>query len=162
LGEAAESVDVRVLLRAGAPVPVFAPRWSLVRAGRDELARWTRIKAALDSHDRPMPCHHEKLVMVNDEVAFVGGIDLTDLGGNRHDTPKHPGAHGRMGWRRSNSPTPHRTTDTSDHRPERRRRGQRELEAAMARTEARGAIPVLSVVIFPSSYSDINDHGSER
>ena len=31
LGEAAESVDVRVLLWAGAPVPVFAPRRASVR-----------------------------------------------------------------------------------------------------------------------------------
>jgi phosphatidylserine/phosphatidylglycerophosphate/cardiolipin synthase-like enzyme len=97
LGEAAESVDVRVLLWAGAPVPVFAPRRSSVRAGRDELARGTRIKAALDSNERPMHCHHEKLVVIDDELAFVGGIDLTDLGGDRYDTPEHAGR-GRMGW----------------------------------------------------------------
>jgi phosphatidylserine/phosphatidylglycerophosphate/cardiolipin synthase-like enzyme len=69
----------------------------LVRAGRDELVRGTRIKAALDSHERPMHCHHEKLVVIDDEVAFVGGIDLTDLGGDRYDTPEHPGR-GRLGW----------------------------------------------------------------
>ena len=97
LGEAAESVDVRVLLWAGAPVPVFAPRWGSVRKGRDELVRGTRIKAALDSNERPMHCHHEKLVVIDDEVAFVGGIDLTDLSGDRYDTPEHPGR-GRMGW----------------------------------------------------------------
>ena len=54
-----------------------------MRDGRDELVHGTRIKAALDSHERPMHCHHEKLVVVDDEVAFVGGIDLTDLGGDR-------------------------------------------------------------------------------
>ena len=97
LGEAAESVDVRVLLWAGAPVPVFAPRRGAVREGRDELVRGTRIKAALDSNERPMHCHHEKLVVIDDELAFVGGIDLTDLGGDRYDTPEHPGR-GRMGW----------------------------------------------------------------
>jgi phosphatidylserine/phosphatidylglycerophosphate/cardiolipin synthase-like enzyme len=97
LGEAAELVDVRVLLWAGAPVPVFAPRRASVRQGRDELVRGTRIKAALDSHERPMHCHHEKLVVIDDELAFVGGIDLTDLGGDRYDTPEHPGR-GRMGW----------------------------------------------------------------
>ena len=97
LGEAAESVDVRVLLWAGAPVPAFSPRRGLVRAGRDELVRGTRIKAALDSNERPMHCHHEKIVVIDDEVAFVGGIDLTDLGGDRYDTPEHP-ARGRMGW----------------------------------------------------------------
>ncbi|HZL04609.1 MAG TPA: phospholipase, partial [Coriobacteriia bacterium] len=54
LGEAAESVDVRVLLWAGAPVPVFKPRRASVRDGRDELVRGTRIKVALDAHERPM------------------------------------------------------------------------------------------------------------
>ena len=44
-----------------------------------------------------MHCHHEKLVVIDDEVAFVGGIDLTDLGGDRYDTPEHP-ARGRLGW----------------------------------------------------------------
>ncbi len=97
LGEAAESVDVRVLLWAGAPVPVLAPRRASVRKGRDELVRGTRIKSALDAHERPMHCHHEKLVVIDDEVAFVGGIDLTDLGADRYDTPEHPGR-GRMGW----------------------------------------------------------------
>jgi phosphatidylserine/phosphatidylglycerophosphate/cardiolipin synthase-like enzyme len=97
LGEAAESVEVRVLLWAGAPVPVFAPRRTSVRATRDELVHGTRIKVALDSHERPMHCHHEKLVVIDDDLAFVGGIDLTDLGGDRYDTPEHPGR-GRMGW----------------------------------------------------------------
>jgi phosphatidylserine/phosphatidylglycerophosphate/cardiolipin synthase-like enzyme len=73
LGEAAESVDVRVLLWAGAPVPVFAPRRGAVREGRDELVRGTRIKAALDSNERPMHCHHEKLVVIDDEVALSAG-----------------------------------------------------------------------------------------
>jgi phosphatidylserine/phosphatidylglycerophosphate/cardiolipin synthase-like enzyme len=76
---------------------VFAPRRSSVRAGREELVRGTRIKVALDSHERPMHCHHEKLVVIDDQIAFVGGIDLTDLGGDRYDTPEHP-ARGRMGW----------------------------------------------------------------
>jgi phosphatidylserine/phosphatidylglycerophosphate/cardiolipin synthase-like enzyme len=73
LGEAVESVDVRVLLWAGAPVPVFAPRRGAVREGRDELVRGTRIKAALDSNERPMHCHHEKLVVIDDEVALSAG-----------------------------------------------------------------------------------------
>src|SRR5664280_2466392 len=92
LGEAAESVDVRVLLWAGAPVPVLAPRRASVREGRDQLVR---VQRDLDA--RPMHCHHEKLVVIDDEVAFVGGMDLTDLDGDRYDTPEHP-ARGRMGW----------------------------------------------------------------
>ncbi len=97
LGEAAETVDVRVLLWAGAPVPAFTPRRGDVRAGRDALVRGTRIMAALDAHERPLHCHHEKLVVIDDEIAFVGGIDLTNLNGDRWDTPQHP-ARGRLGW----------------------------------------------------------------
>jgi phosphatidylserine/phosphatidylglycerophosphate/cardiolipin synthase-like enzyme len=97
LRDAAESVDVRVLLWAGAPVPVFSPRRASVRAAREQLVRGTRIKVALDSNERPMHCHHEKLVVIDNEIAFVGGIDVTDLGGDRYDTPEHP-ARGRMGW----------------------------------------------------------------
>ena len=44
-----------------------------------------------------MHCHHEKLVIVDDEVAFVGGIDLTSLSGDRWDGNAHP-ARGRLGW----------------------------------------------------------------
>ena len=97
LAEAAESVDVRVLLWAGAPVPLFNPRRSSVRETRDELVRGTKIKAVLDPKERPMHCHHEKLIVVDNEIAFVGGIDVTDLDGDRYDTPEHP-ARGRRGW----------------------------------------------------------------
>src|SRR4051795_11160154 len=83
LAEAAERVDVRVLLWCGAPPRTFAPDRRTVRAGRDELVRGTRIRVALDARSRAMHCHHEKLVIVDDEVAFVGGIDLTSLGGDR-------------------------------------------------------------------------------
>jgi phosphatidylserine/phosphatidylglycerophosphate/cardiolipin synthase-like enzyme len=98
LREAAESVEVRVLVWAGAPLPLFAPRRSSVRAARDQLVRGTRIKAALDANERPMHCHHEKVVVVDDEVAFVGGIDLTTLAGDRWDHPRHPSRAPAIGW----------------------------------------------------------------
>ena len=44
-----------------------------------------------------MHCHHEKLVVVDGEVAFVGGIDLTSLGGDRLDASDHP-TRGSLGW----------------------------------------------------------------
>ena len=49
-----------------------------------------------------MHCHHEKLVIVDGEVAFVGGIDLTSLGGDRFDTSDHP-MRGRLGWHDASS-----------------------------------------------------------
>lgn len=97
LSDAAESIDVRVLLWAGVPVPMSAQRRAAVRKTRDHLTRGTRIKVALDSNERPLHCHHEKLVVVDDEVAFVGGIDVTNLSGDRYDTLGHP-ARGSMGW----------------------------------------------------------------
>jgi phosphatidylserine/phosphatidylglycerophosphate/cardiolipin synthase-like enzyme len=97
LGELAERLDVRVLLWAGAPLPVFSPRRSSVRRVRDELVRGTRVRCALDARERPMHCHHEKLVIVDGELAFVGGIDLTSLGGDRYDTTAHP-VRGDVGW----------------------------------------------------------------
>ncbi|MEO9174710.1 MAG: phospholipase D family protein, partial [Gaiellales bacterium] len=50
-----------------------------------------------DKHERPMHCHHEKLVIVDDTRAFIGGIDLTDLAGDRLDVPGHPNR-GSLGW----------------------------------------------------------------
>jgi phosphatidylserine/phosphatidylglycerophosphate/cardiolipin synthase-like enzyme len=44
-----------------------------------------------------MHCHHEKLVIVDGETAFVGGIDLTSMSGDRFDSPGHP-ARGSLGW----------------------------------------------------------------
>ena len=94
---AARGVDVRVLLWAGAPLPLFTPDRRRVRADARELGRDTGVRVALDDRERLAHCHHEKLVVVDDEVAFVGGVDLTDLGGDRWDTSHHP-ARGRLGW----------------------------------------------------------------
>jgi phosphatidylserine/phosphatidylglycerophosphate/cardiolipin synthase-like enzyme len=97
LGELAQRVDVRVLLWAGAPLHAFSPTRGTVREVRDALIRGTRVQCALDAHERPMHCHHEKLVIIDDEVAFVGGIDLTHLGGDRFDSSTHP-MRGCLGW----------------------------------------------------------------
>ncbi|HLB21025.1 MAG TPA: hypothetical protein VK605_02880, partial [Solirubrobacteraceae bacterium] len=97
LGDLAERVDVRVLLWGGSPLPLFTPDRSAVRRVRDQLVGGTRVKCALDVHERPMHCHHEKLVIVDDEVAFVGGIDITSLGGDRYDDSDHE-MRSRLGW----------------------------------------------------------------
>jgi phosphatidylserine/phosphatidylglycerophosphate/cardiolipin synthase-like enzyme len=97
LAETAERVDVRALAWAGAPLPLFHPDRKEVREARDELVRGTRITMALDAKERPFHCHHEKLVLVDDELAFVGGIDLTALGGDRLDASRHPRRDG-LGW----------------------------------------------------------------
>ena len=98
LAETAERVPVRVIVWAGAPVPVFQPRRGEVKAARERLVRGTKIQCQLDSCTRMMHCHHEKLVIVDDELAFVGGIDLTTLAGDRYDSNEHPHKEQEIGW----------------------------------------------------------------
>ena len=50
-----------------------------------------------------MHCHHEKLVIVDDELAFVGGIDLTSLAGDRYDSNAHPHKEDGIGWHDASS-----------------------------------------------------------
>ncbi|MHB8471039.1 MAG: phospholipase D-like domain-containing protein [Gaiellaceae bacterium] len=97
LADAAGRAGVRVLAWAGAPLPLFHPDRREVRTMRDELVRGTRVAVGLDAKERPLHCHHEKLVLVDDEVAFVGGIDLTQLAGDRCDHSAHP-RRGGLGW----------------------------------------------------------------
>src|ERR687886_1208894 len=97
LAELAERIPVRVLVWAGAPLPLFRPSRGDVRRTREALERGTRIRVGLDARERPMHCHHEKLVVVDDRVAFVGGIDLTSFAGSRLDATGHP-QRGEVGW----------------------------------------------------------------
>ena len=97
LAELAERLDVRVLAWAGAPLPLFRPSRGDVRKMRVQLTRLTKIQCALDSHERPLHCHHEKTMVIDDRVAFVGGIDLTSESGDRYDTNRHP-ARANVGW----------------------------------------------------------------
>jgi phosphatidylserine/phosphatidylglycerophosphate/cardiolipin synthase-like enzyme len=98
LAETAERIPVRLLVWAGAPLPVFQPRRAAVRAARERLVRGTRIQCRLDACTRLMHCHHEKVVIVDDELAFVGGIDLTTLAGDRYDSNEHPHKEQQIGW----------------------------------------------------------------
>ena len=90
LAEVAERADVRVLAWAGAPLPVFRPSRRDVKKSMDALVAGTDIRIALDSRERPLHCHHEKIVVVDDRVAYVGGIDLTSESGDRFDSSRHP------------------------------------------------------------------------
>ncbi len=97
LAELAERIDVRVLVWAGAPLPAFHPTRGEVRQKVEELTRDTRIRCEMDPREHPLHCHHEKTIVVDGELAFVGGIDLTNLAGDRFDSPGHP-ARWRLGW----------------------------------------------------------------
>ena len=97
LAELAERVEVRVLVWAGAPLPLFRPSRGAVRGMREHLCVGTQIDCALDAKERPMHCHHEKTIVVDDRIAFVGGIDLTSEAGDRFDSSGHR-ARGQVGW----------------------------------------------------------------
>ena len=97
LAELAERIDVRVLVWSGAPVPAFHPTRKEVAAALDNLRRGTRIQAHGDPREHPFHCHHEKTVVIDGELAFVGGIDLTDDGGDRYDSSAHQ-ARRQLGW----------------------------------------------------------------
>lgn len=97
LAEVSERVPVRLLLWAGPPLPLFQPTRAMVEKARDEFSRDSRVRCVLDKRERTMHCHHEKVIVVDDVVAFVGGIDLTALQGDRHDQPEHP-PHRPLGW----------------------------------------------------------------
>jgi len=97
LADVATRIPVRVLIWAGAPLPVLRPWRGDVRAIREQLVTGTGVQCALDARERPMHCHHEKTIVVDDRVAFVGGIDLTSFNGDRWDTPLHP-PRGAIGW----------------------------------------------------------------
>src|SRR6266576_45404 len=76
LAEVATRIPVRVLIWAGAPLPVLRPWRGDVRAIREQLVSGTGTQCALDARERPMHCHHEKTIVVDDQVAFVGGVEL--------------------------------------------------------------------------------------
>ena len=97
LGELAERIPVRVLIWSGAPLPVFRPSRGDVRSMVEHFRRGTEIDCQFDSCVRLMHCHHEKTIVIDDRVAFVGGIDLTYDGGDPYDSQEHP-ARGGVGW----------------------------------------------------------------
>jgi len=86
-----------VLVWAGAPLRAFEPTRGEVKRAVAQLKQGSRVRCETDPHERVMHCHHEKLVIVDDEIAFVSGVDITSLGGDRFDAPDHS-ERGRLGW----------------------------------------------------------------
>jgi phosphatidylserine/phosphatidylglycerophosphate/cardiolipin synthase-like enzyme len=97
LARVAGQAEVRILAWAGSPLPLFHPWLREVWQVRRELAAIPGVRVELDTYNRPLHCHHEKTVLVDDRVAFVGGIDLTTFAGDRLDSREHPPRPG-VGW----------------------------------------------------------------
>ncbi|TWP52637.1 phospholipase [Lentzea tibetensis] len=97
LSAAAERVPVRVLLWAGPPMPFFEPTRTRARNAQRAFTENSSVRCELDARERTLHCHHEKIVVVDDEIAFVGGLDLTAVEGDRHDSTDHPPTR-PLGW----------------------------------------------------------------
>lgn len=95
LSAAAERVPVRVLLWAGPPVPFFEPTRKRATAAQKAFLECGAVRCELDARERTLHCHHEKIVII-DDVAFVGGLDMTAVEGDRHDSSEHPPRD--LGW----------------------------------------------------------------
>jgi phosphatidylserine/phosphatidylglycerophosphate/cardiolipin synthase-like enzyme len=87
----AQRVPVRILLWSGAPL-LYEPNHQYTRRVQARFARAARgdLECRLDTSARFSHTHHQKAVVVDGQVAFVGGMDLTTFSGDRWDTPAHP------------------------------------------------------------------------
>lgn len=99
LGEAAgRGVGVRVLLWGGPPLPVGHPTRADAQRSKAGFDAVPGVRCLLDRREYPMDCHHEKLLIVDDRVAFAGGLDFSDFAYDRWDTGLHAPHDGSVGW----------------------------------------------------------------
>ena len=90
LSEAARRVPVRILLWSGAPALMQPTERSVRQVQRTiEQEGQGDIICCLDHTARLTHCHHQKAVVIDGQVAFVGGMDLTTFSGDRWDTASH-------------------------------------------------------------------------
>lgn len=134
--------------------PLFLLEWLTSR----------RLHFHLDAHHPPDACHHQKIAVIDDAIAFCGGIDVTV---DRWDTPAHPdrdprrvrpdgsqhgpwhdvtaavdgaaaqalGALARARWQTANGWRPDAPRPVGDYWPEGLEPGFRAVDVAIARTE---------------------------
>ena len=81
----AEKPELHIHLLRWTGSVVLAPG-RLVPMARLSMLGSDRIQAAFDGRHPVGACHHQKIVVVDDQLAFCGGIDATD---GRWDTPEH-------------------------------------------------------------------------
>lgn len=91
LSAAAQRLPVRVLLWSGARA-LFQPDTLTMLDVQQQMQDQGSgdLQCRLDYTAIPSHCHHQKAVVIDGLVAFVGGMDLTMLAGDRWDTSQHP------------------------------------------------------------------------
>lgn len=90
LSRAAEHVPVRILLWGGA-LAVIQPTRGAVERTVESLRREGRgdLRVETDRTAKFTHCHHQKAVVIDGQMAFVGGMDLTTFAGDRWDINDH-------------------------------------------------------------------------
>jgi phosphatidylserine/phosphatidylglycerophosphate/cardiolipin synthase-like enzyme len=90
LDEVAQRAPVRILLWEGAPF-LLQPTHSTTHEVLRTIAGESRgdLVCRLDDSAHFSHCHHQKAIVVDGQVAFVGGMDLTTYQGDRWDTHEH-------------------------------------------------------------------------
>ena len=86
----AQTVSVRVLLWGGARALLHPTRADARHvAHRFNDLGVPELVCRLDNSANFSHCHHQKTVVIDGQVAFVGGMDLTTFQGDRLDLPGH-------------------------------------------------------------------------
>jgi len=81
-----ERPDLNVRILVWSLATIHTPSASLPLLVGPDWASHERIELRLDTHHPVYASHHQKIVIVDDSVAFVGGMDLTV---DRWDRPGH-------------------------------------------------------------------------
>lgn len=91
------ALEIRILLWS----PVFLASWARL-SNVPYLLRWklhSRISVRLDGRHPPGSSHHQKMLVIDDGMAFCGGIDITldrwDTRSHRDDDPLRKRPNGR-------------------------------------------------------------------
>lgn len=78
--------DLHVRILVWSEATIHAPGATLPLLLGDEWSKHPRIRVELDKKHPIYAAHHQKIVSIDDGIAFVGGMDLTI---DRWDTPDH-------------------------------------------------------------------------
>ena len=90
LSETAQRLPVRLLLWAGAPLIIQPTRRTMEGVASTMNAGQGDLVCRLDRTATRTHCHHQKAIVIDGKLAFVGGMDLTTFAGDRWDGPSHP------------------------------------------------------------------------
>ena len=90
LADVGHRVPVRLLLWGGAPALIHPTRRTMRGVEAIINRREGDVLCRLDTTASPSHCHHQKAIVVDGRMAFVGGMDLTTFAGDRWDRQDHP------------------------------------------------------------------------